>query len=209
MELNKELLEQFRKSKSKLLAVTKYLNKDDTIKIVEELEKNYSDIIEWYWENRLESLTEKNLDREKTHFIWNIQTKQINLIVKYCSTIHSIDNIKHLRIFEEVCEKSGNWVKIFLQINVDKTKESWINPEQIPEFLNEIAESENISLIWFSAIWKSEFTREEKDVEFKLLKDLKNKYIQNWVISAWTSIDYEIALENEIDIIRIGRKLYI
>jgi len=208
MKINKELLEQFKKSESKLLAVTKYLEKDDTIKIINELEENYSDIIYWYWENRVESLKEKELDREKAHFIWNIQTKQIKTIIKYCSTIHSIDSIKHLRKIEEICEKSWNWVKIFLQINIDSTKEWWITPEQIPEFLNEIAESENISLVWFSAIWKAEFTREEKEAEFQLLKELKNKYIQNWLISAWTSKDYEIAIEKEISVIRIWTKLY-
>ncbi len=208
MNLNKQLLEKFKNSKSKLLAVTKYLEKDDTIKIINDLEENYSGIIEWYWENRVESLKEKNLDREKIHFIWNIQSKQIKDIIKYCSTIHSIDSIKHLRKIEDICEKSWNWVKIFMQINVDKTKEWWINIEQIPEFLSEIAESENISLVWFSAIWKSEFTKEEKETEFDLLKKLKNKYIQNWLISAWTSRDYEIAIEKEVDIIRIGSKLY-
>jgi hypothetical protein len=46
MELNKELLEEFRNSGSKILAVTKYLNKDDTNKVIEELESEYPDILE-------------------------------------------------------------------------------------------------------------------------------------------------------------------
>jgi hypothetical protein len=46
MELNKELLEEFRDSESKILAVTKYLEKSDTLDIIEQLEKNYSDILE-------------------------------------------------------------------------------------------------------------------------------------------------------------------
>jgi len=208
MKINKKLLAQFKNQESKILAVTKYLDKDDTIKIINDLEKDYSDIIEWFWENRVESLKEKNLDREKTHFIWNIQTKQIKEIIKYCSTIHSIDNIKHLRKMEDICAKSWNWVKIFFQINIDPSKQWWICVEQIPEFLDEIAESENISLVWFSAIWKAECSKEEKEAEFDLLIELKNKYIQNWLISAWTSRDYEIALLKEIDIIRIGTKLY-
>jgi uncharacterized pyridoxal phosphate-containing UPF0001 family protein len=71
-----------------------------------------------------------------------------------------------------------------------------------------IWEMENTSLIWFSAIWKSECSKEEKEAEFDLLINLKNKYLQNWFVSAWTSRDYAIALEKWVDIIRVGMKLY-
>jgi len=66
---------------------------------------------------------------------------------------------------------------------------------------------ENVSLIWFSAIWKSECSREEKEKEFDTLIELKNKYIQNWFVSAWTSRDYKIALEKWVDIVRVWTKL--
>ena len=208
MELNKELLEKFKDSESRLVAVTKYLEKDDTLEVIENLEQDYLDILEWFWENRIEVLKEKNLDREKVHFIWNIQSKQIKDIIKYASVVHSIDDIKHLRKFEDICAKQWNWIQVFIQINVDDTKEGWIKPEKIPDFLDVIWEMENVSLIWFSAIWKADCSREEKEVEFDLLIELRNKYLQNWFVSAGTSKDYEIALEKWVDIIRIGTKLY-
>ena len=208
MKLNKDLLEQFRNSESKLLAVTKYLEKEDTLEVIDDLEQWYIDILEWFWENRVESLKEKNLDREKVHFIWNIQSKQIKDIIKYCSVVHSLDNIKHLRKFEDICSKQWNWIQVFLQINVDKTKPGWINENDITKFLEIIWEMENVSLIWFSSIWKSDCSREEKEAEFDLLINLRNKYLQNWFVSAWTSRDYEIALQKWIDIIRIWTKLY-
>lgn len=208
MELNKELLEKFRNSESKLLAVTKYLEKDNTLEIVSKLEEEYLDILEWIWENRVSSLKEKNLDREKVHFIWNIQSKEIKEIIKYTSVVHSLDDIKHLRKFEDICEKQWNWIQVFLQINVDSTKPGWIDEKDIPKFLDVVWEMENVSLIWFSAIWKSEYTKEEKEAEFDLLINLRNKYLQNWFVSAWTSKDYEIAIEKWVDIIRVGTKLY-
>jgi hypothetical protein len=191
-----------------LVAVTKYLEKDDTLEVIENLEQDYLDILEWFWENRIEVLKEKNLDREKVHFIWNIQSKQIKDIIKYASVVHSIDDIKHLRKFEDICAKQWNWIQVFIQINVDDTKEGWIKPEKIPDFLDVIWEMENVSLIWFSAIWKVDCTREEKEAEFDLLIELRNKYLQNWFVSAGTSKDYEIALEKWVDIIRIGTKLF-
>jgi len=208
MKLNKELLEKFRGSDSKLLAVTKYLEKEDTLEVINTLEEEYIDILEWFWENRLESLNEKELDREKVHFIWNIQSKQIKEIVKKACVIHSLDDMKHLKKMEDICSKQWNWIQVFLQINVDETKPGWVKVDKIPEFLDVVWEMENVSLIWFSAIGKAECTKEEKEVEFDLLIKLRNKYLQNWFISAGTSRDYEVALEKWVDIIRIGKALY-
>ncbi len=208
MKLNKDVLEEFRNSDSKILVVTKYLDKDPTYEVIEELESDYPDILEWVWENRIESVIEKAIDRDKVHFIWNIQSKQIKDIIKHASVVHSLDDMKHIRKFEDICSKSGNWIQIFLQINVDPTKTGGIKVEQIPEYLEIIWDMENVSLIWFSAIWKSEFSRKEKEAEFDLLIKLRNKYLPNWFVSAGTSVDYEIALEKWVDIIRIGSKLY-
>lgn len=208
MKINTQILEKIKSSDSRILVVTKYLNKEDTLETINFMEENYIEILEWFWENRIEWMYEKELDREITHFIWNIQTKQIKDIVKLASIIHSVDDVKQILKMEEICSKADLWVQIFLQINVDETKPGGIRQEKIPEFLKLIWEMENVSLIWFSAIWKSEFTREEKEAEFDLLLSLRNKYLQNWFVSAGTSLDYEIALEKWIDIVRIGSALY-
>ena len=207
MKLNKKLIKQFQNSESKLLAVTKYWDLEETKEFISEFSREELEILVWFWENRVESLFEKNLDREQTHFIWNIQTKQIKHIVKYCATIHSIDNVKQIKKIQEICAKQDNWVKVFLQINIDQSKPGWIDIEKIPEFIALIDECDDISLVWFSAIGKAEFTKEEKIEEFSLLKRLRSKYIPHGLISAWTSRDYEIALEEKIDIIRIGKSL--
>ena len=208
MKINTQILEKIKESDSRILVVTKYLNKVDTLETISFMEENYIEILEWFWENRIEWMYEKELDREITHFIWNIQTKQIKDIVKLASIIHSVDDVKQILKMEEICSKADLWVQIFLQINVDETKPGGIKQEKIPEFLKLIWEMENVSLIWFSAIWKSEFTREEKEAEFDLLLSLRNKYLQNWFVSAGTSLDYEIALEKGIDIVRIWSALY-
>ena len=209
MKLNKKLIIQFKNSDSKLLAVTKYWNLEETKEFISEFSPEDLDILVWFGENRIANLKGKNLDREQTHFIGNIQTKEIKYITKYCDTIHSVDNIKHVKKMEEICEKQNTWVKIFLQINVDSSKEWWIKSEEIPKFMELIDKSDNISLVGFSAIGLGEFTKKEKVEEFKFLKDLRNKYIPHWLISAGTSRDYEIALEEGIDIIRVWKNLII
>ena len=206
VKLNKKLIEEFKNSESKLLAVTKYWNLEETEKLISQFEED-SEILIGLWENRIESLKEKDLERDATHFIGNIQSKEIKLITKYCSTIHSVDNIKQIKKIEEICEKQWNWVKIFLQIKLDSEKTWWIEIEEIPKFLEEVEKCDNIWLIWFSGIGKWEFSEEEKREEFKLLKKLRVKYLQNWIISAGTSRDYKIAIEEEIEIVRVWKAL--
>lgn len=209
MKINSPLLEEFKNQKSKILVVTKYHDAEKTNEIIDYFSREDNrDLVVWFWENRVKSLKEKNLDREITHFIWNIQTKEIKYILKHCSFVHSVDDIKQILKMEEICSKSWNWVQIFLQINVDEQKDWWIKIEEIPKFLEVIWDLENVSLIGFSAIGKSEFSDEEKQKEFDLLKELRNKYLPNWLISAWTSLDYKEAIKNEIDIIRIWSKIY-
>ena len=209
MKINKNLINQFKNSKSKLLAVTKYWNLEEIKEFISEVPIEDLDILVWFWENRVNSLKEKKLDREQVHFIWNVQTKEIKYIIKYCDTIHSIDNEKHIKKIEDICKKSDTWMKIFLQINVDKAKPGWINISDIPKFIELIDNCENVSLVWFSAIWKASFIKEDKVIEFQILKELRDKYIPNWLISAWTSRDYKIALDEEIDIIRVWKALII
>lgn len=208
MNINKDILEKIKNSSSRLLLVTKYLDNTKTMEIIDFMEGNYIEIIEWFWENRVASLKEKEIPREICHFIWNIQTKEIKYITEKCSVIHSLDSEKHLRKIEEICSKQWNWIEVFLQINVDSSKDWWIKVDEIPKFLEIFAELENVSLVWFSAIWKSEFTKEEKEEEFELLLSLRDKYLPNWFVSAWTSLDYEIAIEKWVDILRIWSRIF-
>ena len=209
MKLNKKLIQEFKNSDSKLLAVTKYWDLEETNELISQFSKEDAEILIGLWENRVTSLKEKDMEREAIHFIGNIQTKEIKYILQHCGTIHSLDNIKQIRKMESICEKQWNWIKVFLQINLDSTKEWWIQIEEIPKFMEAIDETENISLIWFSAIWKAEFSEEEKREEFQLLKQLRSKYLQNGIISAGTSRDYKIAIEEGIEVIRVGKTLLI
>ena len=207
MIINTNLLEAFENSESKLLAVTKYWDLEETQEIIQQIWDVGDEILIWIGENRVKVLQEKELERGWVHFIWNIQTKEIKHITKYCWTIHSLSNNKHIRKIDEICSKQWNWVKVFLQINLDPSKDSGIQVGEIPKYMEAIDETENISLIWFSAIWKWECSEDKRREEFILLKELRAKYLPNGLISAGTSRDYEIALEEEIDIIRVGKAL--
>ncbi|MCD5380536.1 alanine racemase [Candidatus Gracilibacteria bacterium] len=209
MKLNKKLLADFKNSESKLLAVTKYWSLDETNDILSQFSQEQSEILIGLGENRVHSLKEKNLEREATHFIGNIQTKEIKFITQFCSTIHSLDNIKQIRKIDNICEKQGNWIKVFIQINVDSNKDGGIKEEEIEDFIAAIDETTNVSLIGFSIIGKAECSEKERREEFNYIKNIRNKYLQKGVVSAGTSRDYKVAIEEGVDVVRVGKGLII
>ncbi len=204
--INHSLFKKIKNSNSKILIVTKYRDSNTTNKIISEAENAYPDIIYWLWENRIDNIKSKDIVREKLHFIWSIQSKKIKDVVVHCCSIHSLDSLKHAEIINNECEKQNLKINVFIQINLDPSKESWISPAFLRDFLNEMKKYNSIEVVWISWMWKREFTIEEKRKEFQILLDLKQKYIPTKAISAGTSLDYEIALEMGIDVVRIGRK---
>ena len=205
--LNSSLFNDIRKSKSQILAVTKYWSKKETLEIIFEIKKHYPDLVFWIWENRIEKIIEKWLPRELTHFIWNIQSKKIDQIIEHSTTIHSLWNIKHAQIIDSTSKNKQVITKVFLQIKLDNEKDSWIKITDFPLVLEQIKKLENIEIIWISGMWTWNFTTLEKEKEFETLIYLGDKYLPWKLISAWTSRDYEIALRYWIEIVRIWSKI--
>jgi uncharacterized pyridoxal phosphate-containing UPF0001 family protein len=62
----------------------------------------------------------------------------------------------------------------------------------------------NLKIIWISGMWSADVHQQQKRDECKKLISLRDTYIPDWLISAGTSRDYEIALEEWIDVVRVG-----
>jgi len=198
--LERTVFEKVQKADKKILLVTKYWDNNVCQKIMQEAENNYQKIVYWLWENRTETIKEKSTPREKNHFIWNIQSRKIPEIVKYCSCIHSLASIKHA---EKI---NTQWfsTSVFIQIKLDEHKDIWIWESELADFLAQCKNFENINIIWISGMWSADIWETEKREEFKKLISLRDMYIPQWLISAGTSRDYELALEEWIDIVRVG-----
>ncbi len=201
--LNTQLFKEIRTVNKKILLVTKYWDEVTTKELFQAAQSKFWDIIYGIWENRIEQIIEKNIPREHMHFIGNIQSQKIPDIVKHCSHIHSLSSLKHAQKIENQDLK----ISAFIQIQLDQGKNIWIPEWELWNFLQSCNSYENLRIIWISGMWSGECSDEEKKEEFKKLVALRNTYIPNWFISAGTSRDYKIALEQWIDIVRIGTRL--
>ncbi len=211
MNINKQVFKKVASKNAKILVVTKYWNKKITEDLIKECEEDFSKIFFGIGENRVKILEEKKILREKVHFIGNLQSKKLKKIVKYCSTIHSLSSIKHAEKLNKISNENNLKLKVFIQIKLDKNKPNGILPEELKTFLEKMKKFENIQILGISgmgmAIDNQQLTINNKKIEFKLLIKLRDKYLPRKLISAGTSQDYEIALEEGISVVRIGRKI--
>lgn len=212
MKINQLILDQFAVSNSQLLVVSKYFSPTETDRIIETLKNNPAVI--GFGENRPQSLIDKNIDRNICHFIGNIQSRQIPTIAQYCCVVHSLTSLKHAHILAEQSKVPA----CFVQINVSGEKQKGgVMVDEIEGFLKALPTGFCVQGI--SAIGAYTDNYKEKQKEFQRLLDLRaylntnKKYwdhlkVLHWQISAGTSIDYKIALDYQIGIVRVGRALF-
>ncbi len=201
--LKHDLFQNIQKSKKQILTVTKYWDKSTTLQILWEVQTKYPQVFFGIWENRIQSLEEKQIPREHVHFIGNIQSRKISEIVKHCSVIHSLASLKHA----QKIEYQQTPTKAFIQIQLDPKKQIGIPHSELQNFLSVCASYKYLDIIWISGMGSLEFSESIKRKEFQKLIKLRNDYIPNWLISAGTSRDYILALEEWVDIVRIGQKI--
>lgn len=198
--LNLDVFNIIKKHGAKILVVTKYWDWEKTRKILDEAAQKYPNEFFWLWENRIEIIKEKNLPRESVHFIGNIQSRKISEIIQHCWTIHSLGKISHAEKIQKL------WIKtnVFIQIKLDPQKDIWIDPVKLKDFLDQCKTMDCLKIIWISGMGSWDFSEDKKREEFITLQTLRDTYLPAWYISAGTSRDYEIALEEWVSIVRIG-----
>jgi uncharacterized pyridoxal phosphate-containing UPF0001 family protein len=208
MKINIGILKDIEKDGSQVLVVTKYFKKKEFEEIFGIL-KNKKGVF-GFGENRILDIKEKNIDRKYMHFIGNIQSRDISDIVKHCCTIHSLANVKHAKLIDQEIKKQNKKpMNVFVQINISNEKQKrGIKKGELEEFLRKIKGLKNIKVLGISAMGTFKFTKKEKKEEFLELKKIRDKQISKGVISAGTSVDYKIALENRVEVLRLGRVLF-
>lgn len=202
-----------RKSEDiKLIAVTKTVGVDRIRQVVE---AGIMDL----GENRVQELTEKfdQLDPAcRWHLIGHLQTNKVKYIINKVSMIHSVDSISLAKEINSRAAKHGLKMDILLQINVSGEESKFgIDPSRVEEFLEAISHMENIHLKGLMTIAPYAENPEEIRPIFKKLYqiyiDIKSKSIDNVnmdYLSMGMSNDFEIAIEEGANMIRVGTGIF-
>lgn len=196
----------------RLIAVTKTVESERILKILDE------GIVE-LGENRVQELTKKYdiLSREcKWHLIGHLQTNKVKYIVDKVSLIHSVDRIELAQEIQKKAEGIGKTIDVLIQVNVSGEESKFgISVEEAHGLVREINHMSNIRIKGLMTIAPYAENPEHIRYVFSRLRDLsidigKEKLDNSSmdILSMGMSNDFEVAIEEGANMVRIGTALF-
>lgn len=170
-----------------------------------------------FGENKVQELVQKydELKNENInwHLIGHLQTNKVKYIVNFVHLIHSVDSFK---LAEEIQKRAVNLnkkINILIQVNISgENSKSGISPSEVKNLAKNISKLENINLQGLMTI--GSLTDDRKLIR-KNFKDMKNLYDELLIdytdfkyLSMGMSSDFDIALEEGANMLRIGSSIF-
>ena len=168
-------------------------------------------------ENKVQEIRDKfgKLLPVKWHMIGHLQTNKVKYIIDKVDMIHSVDS---LRLLEEINKRAEMHVKVMdvlIQINVAEEESKFgLKADDVEGFLNSISEYKNINvkgIMIIAPFDESENVRKYFKDGYKLFNELKKSDKSNInmeYISMGMSNDYEVAIEEGSNMVRVGTALF-
>lgn len=191
------------------------VSKNRSIKLIDNIYKNGH---LHFGENYIQEIVKKyNFLPKKIHWhmIGKIQSNKLKYITHFIYMIHSIENIKQLKILNKEANKCNRVIKCLIQIKIsednNKSGTTFYNAKKIIED-DCIIKMKNIKIVGFMGISSFTNDKEKIAIEFKSIQlffnSIKkiNKNIK--ILSLGMSNDYKIAIVNNSNMIRIGNKIF-
>jgi len=203
------------------------LNKKSVTLVAVSKTKPVEDILELYTlgqrdfgENYVQELTEKYELTPKDirwHFIGHLQSNKVKYIAPFVSLIHSVDSKKILAEIDKQAKKNNRIIDCLLQIHIAEEETKFgFNENELKELISsDLTVYRNVQIKGLMGM--ASFTDDIQKVrnEFKFLKRLFDKY-SSWsivnfqfsILSTGMSADYEVAIEEGSNMVRIGSLLF-
>lgn len=196
----------------RLIAVTKTVDAD-------RIKKVYDCGILDMGENRVQELLEKydRLDKScRWHLIGHLQTNKVKYIIDKVQMIHSVDSLDLVKEINSRAAKMNKSMDILLQVNVSGEETKFgISPDEVYEFINSMPGYRNISLRGLMTI--APYAQDPEEIRpifrklYNIYIDIKSEKIDNVsmdYLSMGMSNDFEVAIEEGANIVRVGTGIF-
>ena len=167
-----------------------------------------------FGENKVQELIEKSAnlpDDIQWHMIGHLQTNKVKYIAPFVSLIHSVDSKKLLIEIDKRAKQHERVIHCLLQIHIaQETSKFGLSENEALELLE--MKLANVSIDGLMGM--ATFTENKQQIrsEFKSLKNTfekaKRKFHKLSILSMGMSGDYEIAIEEGSNMIRVGSSIF-
>jgi len=203
VEMVREFMEKIgRKDEILIVAVSKGVEIERILRVYEEGCRDFG-------ENRVQEAEGKipkiNLPDITWHMVGHLQRNKVNKFLRLFKVLHSLDSID---LAWDISKRAKEKVKVFVEVNTSGEPQKYgIKPEMADEFISQIREIPNLELIGVMTVgpYPSEEYRSRK--AFALLREIAERNNLKY-ISAGMSEDWQYALMEGANILRIGRAIF-
>ncbi|MBM7581975.1 pyridoxal phosphate enzyme (YggS family) [Caldicoprobacter guelmensis] len=170
-------------------------------------------------ENRVQEFVKKHefipVD-VKRHLIGTLQTNKVKYIIDKVDLIHSLDRLSLAKELDKRAAAVNRVVPVLIQVNVSKeATKSGIYEEEVESFIEQLEPFEHIRVKGLMTIAPLSEDAESVRPYFARLKELfekikegKYNHIDMEYLSMGMTNDFEVAIEEGANIVRIGRAIF-
>ena len=176
-----------------------------------------------FGENKVQELVEKEQQLPndiRWHMIGHLQRNKVKYVAPFVYLIHGVDSLKLLKEIDKQGQKVGRKIRCLLQIHIAEEETKFgFSPDEVSQLLNDPAflEMKNIEIKGLMGM--ATFTEDTNQIrkEFRGLKELfdllsvqhaeKDNVAMN-ILSMGMSGDYQIALEEGSNMVRVGSSIF-
>ena len=195
--------------KADLIAVSK-------TRTIQEIKEAYKYGQLKFGENRVQEIVDKQSKLPNDiewHMIGHLQKNKVKYIAKFIKLIHSLDRISLAIEIDKQAKKEERIINCLIQIKISNEDSKFgLKIEDFRDFYKSLQTYENINIIGLMGM--ATFTNDIELIneEFKMIKKIYDEIAsidpKFKVLSIGMSDDYNIALKNGSNMIRIGSKIF-
>jgi len=163
--------------------------------------------------NKYEQLCNMNI---KWHMIGHLQKNKVKYIIDKAELIHSVESIELANEISKKAKMNGIVSKVLIELNIGEEDSKFgINAVNAYDFIKEVSEYENITIMGLMTV--APYVDNPEDVRwvFKKMKEIydntsemKLKNVDMKYLSMGMTNDFEVAIEEGSNIVRIGTGIF-
>lgn len=155
------------------------------------------------------------------HLIGHLQTNKVKDAVRIFSLIHSVDSVRLAKEIDAQAKKIGKVQEILIQVNTSGEESKFgVAPDEASKLFEEIALYPDITISGLMTIAPEVLDPEETRPCFRRLRELRDELntillpgrqagnTRYTILSMGMTNDFEVAIEEGSDIVRIGRAIF-
>ncbi|MFH0908583.1 MAG: YggS family pyridoxal phosphate-dependent enzyme [bacterium] len=148
------------------------------------------------------------------HLVGHLQSNKVRLAVELFDTIHSVDSLRLMELIDRACDAVGRRMKVLVEVNVSgEASKFGMKPEAVPAVLAAAGKLPRIDLL--GVMTMPPFTEDPQKARphFQALRNLRDGWqtrlgIPLPELSMGMSHDFEVAIEEDATMIRVGTSIF-